>query len=40
MNADKPVIETESSLEFILNTLCKALEVKPKQAAALLTNNN
>lgn len=40
MNADKPVLETESSLEFILNTLCKALEMKPKQAAALLTKNN
>ena len=32
--------ETESTLEFILNTLCRALSMKPKQAAALLTNNN
>ena len=32
--------DTESTLEFILNTLCRALNMKPKQAAALLTNNN
>lgn len=32
--------DTESTLEFILNTLCRALSMKPKQAAALLTNNN
>jgi len=32
--------ETDSSLELILNTLCRSCEMKPKQAAALLTNNN
>ena len=32
--------ETESTLEFILNTLCRAMSMKPKQSAALLTNNN
>lgn len=32
--------DTESTLEFILNTLCRALGMKPKQSAALLTNNN
>lgn len=32
--------DTESTLEFILNTLCRALNMKPKQSAALLTNNN
>jgi hypothetical protein len=40
MDTNKPVSESESTLEFILNTLCKALSLKPKQAAALLTNNN
>lgn len=40
MNIEKQAHETESSLELILNTLCKACEMKPKQAAALLTNNN
>jgi len=40
MKVDKDPEETESSLELILNTLCKAFQMKPKQAAALLTNNN
>ena len=40
MNADRDPKETESSLELILNTLCKVMEMKPKQAAALLTSNN
>jgi hypothetical protein len=40
MNADREIVDTESSLELILNTLCKAFVMKPKQAAALLTNNN
>jgi hypothetical protein len=40
MNPERPLDETESSLEFILNALCRATEIKPKQAAALLTNNN
>lgn len=40
MNADREPADTESTLELILNTLCKAFSMKPKQAAALLTNNN
>jgi hypothetical protein len=40
MDVNRMVDETESSLELILNTLCKAFDMKPKQAAALLTNNN
>ena len=40
MDITKDPGETESTLEFILNTLCRALTMKPKQAAALLTNNN
>lgn len=40
MDVKKEPSETESTLEFILNTLCRALSMKPKQAAALLTNNN
>jgi len=40
MNSERPLVDTESTLEYILNTLCRAFEMKPKQAAALLTNNN
>jgi len=40
MSADRPLADTESSLEAILNSLCKAFLMRPKQAAALLTNNN
>jgi hypothetical protein len=40
MDISKDPSNTESTLEFILNTLCRALSMKPKQAAALLTNNN
>jgi hypothetical protein len=40
MDVNRMVDETESSLELILNTICKAFDMKPKQAAALLTNNN
>ncbi len=40
MNPDRPLVDTESTLEYLLNTLCRAFEMKPKQAAALLTNNN
>ena len=32
--------DCDSSLELILITLSKAFSMKPKQAAALLTNNN
>ncbi len=40
MNIRREPSETESTLEFILNTLCRALSMKPLQSAALLTNNN
>ena len=40
MDITKEPSSTESTLEFILNTLCRALSMKPKQSAALLTNNN
>jgi hypothetical protein len=40
MDTRREPSETESTLEFILNTLCRALSMKPKQSAALLTNNN
>jgi len=40
MDVSRSPTETESTLEFILNTLCRALSMKPKQSAALLTNNN
>ena len=40
MNSERTPIDTESTLELNLNTLCRAFQMKPKQAAALLTNNN
>ena len=40
LDAEKPLSDCESSLELILITLSKAFNMKPKQAAALLTNNN
>ena len=40
MQTDRKPNDTESSLELILNTLCRAFSMKPKQAAALFTNNN
>jgi hypothetical protein len=40
MQTDKKPEDTDSSLELILNTLCRAFSMKPKQAAALFTNNN
>src|SRR5688500_12939362 len=40
MNQEREPVDTESTLELILNTLCRAFNMKPKQAAALLTNNN
>jgi hypothetical protein len=30
MNAEREIVDTESSLELILNTLCKAFSMKPK----------
>ena len=40
LDTDKNLSESESSLEMILISLCKAFSMKSKQAAALLTNNN
>ena len=40
MDSNKDPKKAESSLEMILITLCSSLGMKPKQAAALLTNNN
>lgn len=38
MNPDRDINDCENTLEFLLNTLCKSFTMKPKQAAALLTN--
>ena len=40
MNLERDPSDTESCLEMLLNTLCRNFKMKPKQAAALLTNNN
>ena len=40
MASDQNPGDTESTLEFILITLCRALDFQPRQAAALLSNNN
>ena len=40
MRLDKTPDESVSTLEFILNTLCRAIKFKPVDAAVLLTNNN
>jgi hypothetical protein len=40
MDPNKQPNETDNCLEFILNTLCNSLNLKPKQAAGLLTNGN
>jgi hypothetical protein len=40
LDQDKILTDCDSSLELILITLSKAFSMKPKQAAALLTNNN
>ena len=40
LSADKDVSQCDSSLELILVTLSKSFQMSPKQAAALLTNNN
>lgn len=40
MNSSKDPTDTDSSLELLLNIMCKAFKMKPKQAAALLTNSN
>lgn len=38
MDATKDPRKADSSLEMILITLCATFNMKPKQAAALLTN--
>ena len=40
LDAGKPFAELESSFELVLVTLSQAFGLKPKQAEALLTNNN
>ena len=40
MNSAKEPNDTDSSLEMLLNSICKSFKMKPKQAAALLTNSN
>lgn len=40
LDPSKDTSECDSSLELILVTLSKAFGMSPKQAAALLTNNN
>lgn len=40
MDVSKDPRKSESSLEMILLTLCSCFNMKPKQSAALLTNNN
>jgi hypothetical protein len=40
MDSSKDPRKADSSLEMILITLCTALNMKPKQSAALLTNSN
>ncbi len=40
MDTMKRPNETVTCLEFLLNTLCKAFNLSPKQAAGLLTNAN
>jgi hypothetical protein len=40
MDPNKKPNKCDSSLEVILNTLCRNFKMKPKQCAALLTNNN
>lgn len=40
MDSSKDPRKSDSSLEMILITLCASFNMKPKQAAALLTNSN
>jgi hypothetical protein len=39
-NSNKDVGQAENILEFILLSLAKSLEMKPNQAAGLLSNNH
>lgn len=40
MSSSRDPTDTDSSLELLLNIMCKTFKMKPKQAAALLTNSN
>ena len=40
INEGKDLGDTETTLEFILLSLAKNLQIKPKQAAGLLSNNH
>jgi hypothetical protein len=40
MSSSKDPMDTDSSLELLLNIMCKSFKMKPKQSAALLTNSN
>ena len=40
LDTNKEPTQTQSCLEFILNTLCRNFKLRPKQSAALLANNN
>lgn len=40
MDPNRKPTKCDSSLEIILNTLCRNFKMKPKQCAALLTNSN
>lgn len=40
MNPNRDISDCESSLELLLNGMCRNFKMKPKQCAALLTNNN
>lgn len=39
-SADMDTSETSNCLEFLLTSLCRIMDLRPKQAAGLLTNNN
>ena len=40
MSSSRDPTDTDSSLELLLNIMCRTFKMKPKQAAALLTNSN
>jgi len=40
LDAERTLESSKNSLEFLLLSLAKALDVTPRQAAALLTNSN
>lgn len=40
INEGKDIAYSETTLEFILLSLSKSLQIKPKQAAGLLSNNH